>query len=95
MARPEGYKTAVVKGADPFARAAALDRFFSAARGKPSNDVVLYSGEQAEWAMPAASWAARSGDAALPVRAGKIPAPILKALGSASGPTSSCSARRA
>ena len=81
VARPEGYKTAVVEGADPFARAAALDRFFSAARGKPSNDVVLYSGEQAEWAMPAASWAARSGDAALPVRADEIPAPILKALG--------------
>ena len=59
---------------------AAIDRFFSAARGKPSSNVVLYSGEQPEWAMPAGSWAARSGDAALPVKAGSIPAPVAKAL---------------
>ena len=80
VARPEGFKTAVIEGDDPFARAAAIDRFFSAARGKPSNDVVLFSGQQAEWAMPAASWAARSGDAALPVRSDQIPPPIVKAL---------------
>ena len=80
VARPDGYKTAVVEGNDPYARAAAIDRFFSAARGKPSSNVVLYSGEQPEWAMPAGSWAARSGDAALPVKAGSIPAPVAKAL---------------
>ena len=80
VARPEGYKTAVVKGADPFERAAAIDRFFSAARGRPSDDVVLYSAESPEWAMPAAAWAGRSGDAALPVRATAIPGPIRRAL---------------
>ena len=80
VARPDGFKTAVVQGNDPYARAAAIDRFFSAARGKPSSNVVLYSGEQPEWAMPAGSWAARSGDAALPVKAGSIPAPVAKAL---------------
>jgi ell wall binding domain 2 (CWB2) len=80
VARPEGFKTALIQGDDPYERAAAIDRFFSAARGRPSNDVVLYSGEQAEWAMPAASWAARSGDAALPVEAGSIPPPIARAL---------------
>jgi hypothetical protein len=80
VARPEGFKTAVIEGADPFQRAAAIDRFFSAARGKPSGDVVLYSGERPEWAMPAASWAARSGDAVLPVRATSVPAPVIKAL---------------
>jgi hypothetical protein len=78
--RPDGFRTALVQGADPYERAAAIDRFFSAARGRPSGDVVLYSGESSEWAMPAASWAARSGSAALPVRAGSIPAPIRKAL---------------
>ena len=46
----------------------------------PSNDIVLYSGDQAEWAMPAAAWAARSGDAALPVRKDEIPAPVLDAI---------------
>jgi hypothetical protein len=80
VARPEGYKTAVVAGADPFERAAAIDRFFSAARGEPSSDVVLFSAEDPEWAMPAAAWAARSGDAALPVRGDALPAPVMKAL---------------
>ena len=80
VARPDGYKTALIQGDDPYERAAAIDRFFSAARGRPSNDVVLYSGERAEWAMPAASWAARSGDAALPVQPDSIPRPVARAL---------------
>jgi ell wall binding domain 2 (CWB2) len=80
VARPEAYKTALIQGEDAYERAAAIDRFFSAARGSPSNDVVLYSGERAEWAMPAASWAARSGDAVLPVEADSIPRPVARAL---------------
>jgi ell wall binding domain 2 (CWB2) len=80
VARPEGFKTALIQGENAYQRAAAIDRFFSAARGRPSNDVVLYSGERAEWAMPAASWAARSGDAVLPVEADSIPRPVARAL---------------
>jgi molybdopterin-guanine dinucleotide biosynthesis protein A len=79
-ARPEGYKTALIEGDTPFQAAAAIDRFFSALRAKPSNDVVLYSAEQGEYAMPAAAWAARSGDAVLPVSRAKIAPPIVKAL---------------
>jgi len=79
-ARPSGFKTAVVQGDDAYERAAAVDRFFSAARGRPSTDVVLYAGEDAEWAMPAAAWAARSGDAALPVQRDSLPSPIRRAL---------------
>jgi hypothetical protein len=78
--RPEGFRTAVVEGDNPFARAAAIDRFFSAARGRPSNDVLLFSAEQPEWAMPAAAWASRSGDAVLPVRSDEIPAPVLESI---------------
>ncbi len=80
VARPDGYKTALIEGDNAFERAAAIDRFFSAARAKPSNDVVLFSADSSEFAMPAAAWAARSGDAALPVRRNSIPAPIVKAL---------------
>jgi putative cell wall-binding protein len=80
VARPEGFKTALIEGDNEFERAAAIDRFFSAARAKPSGDVVLFSADSAEFAMPAAAWAARSGDAALPVRRNSIPAPIAKAL---------------
>jgi hypothetical protein len=79
-ARPDGFKTALIEGDNPFQAAAAIDRFFSAARARPSNDVVLYSADQGEFAMPAAAWAARSGDAVLPVRKDRIPAPIVKAL---------------
>jgi hypothetical protein len=80
VARPGGFRPALIPGDNTFERAAAIDRFFSAARGKPSNDVLLYSGEQPEWAMPAAAWAARSGDSVLPVRADSVPAPILDAI---------------
>jgi hypothetical protein len=80
VARPSGYKTAVIEGDTAFERAAAIDRFFSAARARPSNDVVLYSADDPEYAMPAAAWAARSGDAVLPVRRDSIPPPILEAL---------------
>jgi Cell wall binding domain 2 (CWB2) len=80
VARPEGFRPALIQGDNPYERAAAIDRFFSAARGKPSNAVLLYSGEQPEWAMPAAAWAARSGDSVLPVRADSVPAPIVEAI---------------
>jgi ell wall binding domain 2 (CWB2) len=80
VARPSGFRTALIAGDTPFERAAAIDRFLSAARGRPSSDVVLFSADQSEWAMPAAAWAARSGDAALPVGKTAIPAPIVKAL---------------
>ncbi len=79
-ARPEGYKTAVIEGKDPYERAAAIDRFFSAAKGKPSENVVVTTGEKAEFAMPAAAWAARSGDSVLLTRKGTVPDATRKAL---------------
>ena len=95
VARPDGYKTALIEGDNPFERAAAIDRFFSAARAKPSNDVVLYSADDAEFAMPAAAWAARSGDAALPVRRDPHPgADRRRRSASTASRTCSCSARR-
>jgi hypothetical protein len=72
-ARPSGFKTAVIEGRDPYERAAAIDRFFSAAKGKPSKNVVVVSGERAEFAMPAAAWAARSGDSVLLTRKDEVP----------------------
>jgi hypothetical protein len=80
VARPDGYKLAVLEGDDPYERAAAIDRFFSAARGEPSRNVVVVSGESPEFSMPAAAWAARSGNAVLPIRSQAVPAPIREAL---------------
>ncbi len=77
---PDGYKTAIIEGKDAYERAAAIDRFFSAARGKASQNVVVASGERAEFAVPAAAWAARSGDAVLFAKRDSIPAATEKAI---------------
>ena len=79
-ARPSGFRTAVIAGEDPYERAAATDRFFSAARGKASPNVLVVSGEKAEFALPGAAWAARAGDSVLPVQRDSVPAPIRKAI---------------
>ncbi len=78
--RPNGFRSAVIEGDGPYERAAAIDRFFSAVKGKPSANVVIVSGEHAEWAVPGVAWGARAGDSVLPVKRQSIPAPIRKAL---------------
>src|SRR5436305_614379 len=77
---PSGRKSTDLGGNDPYSEAAAVDHFFSVAKGQPSKDVVIASGEQAPYAMPAAAWAARSGTAVLFVRRNGIPPPTRQAL---------------
>jgi hypothetical protein len=79
-ARPGSYRKAIIPGSDPYQVAAGVDKFFSVARGKPASDVIVTSGEQAGFAMPAAAWAARSGDSVLFVRQGTIPPATAQAL---------------
>src|SRR6202011_4959069 len=64
----------------PFPLAAGIDRFESAARGKTASDVVIASGDNPAYAMPAAGWAAESGKPVLFVTASGIPAPTRDAL---------------
>jgi hypothetical protein len=73
-AQVSGYRTAVVPGTDVYAVAAGIDRFFSVAHAKPSSAVVVTTGEQPAFAMPAAAWAARSGDSVLFVKQNALPA---------------------
>jgi hypothetical protein len=77
---PDKLKSTVIKGTDPYVIAANVDHFVSVARGKPSPDVIVASGEKPELAMPAAAWAARSGDAVLFVKRDTIPAATRTAL---------------
>src|SRR4051794_15715448 len=77
---PDGYKSGKVGSGDAYATAAAVDKFSTAVRGKPSPHVIVASGEQAPYAMPAASWAARSGDSVLFTQRKRVPAETLKAL---------------
>ena len=59
---PSGLRAAPIKGADPFTLTAAIDEYATAAAGKPSTDVVIASADAPAYAMPAAGWAAESGD---------------------------------
>lgn len=70
---PNGLRTAQVAPGNPFAMAVAIDQLQTKAIGKPSDTVVIASGERAEFAMPAAGWAAKSGDPILYVTRDKIP----------------------
>lgn len=77
---PGGMKTTEIEGDGPYTRAAAIDRFSTTARKRPSANVIVASGERAEFAMPAAAWAARSGDSVLFVKRGEVPRPTRRAI---------------
>lgn len=79
---PSGVASTVIRGTggDPYSEAAAIDRFSAVAQGKASGDVVIASGEQAPYAVPAAPWAARSGDSVLFVQRDQVPKPTITAL---------------
>ena len=84
--RPAGLRTTEVTGTDPFALSRAIDAFSAAARGKQSGTVVIASADDPGYAMPAAGWAAKSGDPVLFVRRDAIPAETRAALQSHSKP---------
>jgi hypothetical protein len=80
VARPAGLRSTDISGADPFALAHAIDAFSAAARGKESDTVVIASADDPGYAMPAAAWAAKSGDPVLFVRRDAVPAETRAAL---------------
>jgi len=80
VARPAGLRTTEIAGRDPFALARAIDAFQTAARGSPSDRVVVVSADAAAFAMPAAAWAAKAGDPVLFVRRDEVPAETKAAL---------------
>jgi hypothetical protein len=77
---PKGLRSAAIKGTDPYALAAGIDRFVSAAQGQTSPDVVIASAVDPAYAMPAAGWAAESGDPVLFVGGSSVPAATRQAL---------------
>ena len=70
---PRGLRAAQVPAGNPFSMAVAIDQLQTKAAGKPSDRVIIASGERAEFAMPAAGWAAKSGDPVLYVTRDAIP----------------------
>ena len=71
---PEDVKTTDVtaRGGAP-AVADALDRFLAAARGRTTDRVVVVGGDRPDYAVPAAGWAAKSGDPVLFVERDAVP----------------------
>lgn len=72
-ATPDGYKATSLVGGDPAALAASIDRLQTRAAGRPSDHVLIVSENAPAFAMPAAAWAAKSGDAVLFVTRDVIP----------------------
>ena len=77
---PSGRRTTTVAGDDVYELASAIDRFHAVATGEPSDDVIIASGERAEYAIPAAAMAARSGDAVILAERGELPEASVQAL---------------
>jgi len=64
-ARPEKLRASDVEGGGYAALAQAVDRLHTAAAGRPSPAVVVAPSASPAYAMPAAAWAAKSGDPVL------------------------------
>ncbi|PTL56465.1 cell wall-binding repeat-containing protein [Paraconexibacter algicola] len=84
--RPARLKTTDVGGRNPAAIARALDAFGRAVRGSDTGRVLVVSSDAPEYAMPAAAWAAKSGDPILFVTRTAVPAETLAALKTHSKP---------
>jgi hypothetical protein len=79
-AAPGGPKTSNVSGSNPAEIAAAIDRLRQSLTHSQPEHIVLASSDRAAFAMPAAAWAARSGDPVLFVQKEAVPQPTLDAL---------------
>lgn len=77
---PAGYRSTTIAGTDPSSLAAAIDRLHSAAVGRASRAVVVASADSPAFAMPAAGWAAKTGNPLLFVHRDTIPGPTFAAL---------------
>ena len=78
--KPDGLKTTDVTGSNAFELAARIDALLSAARGRTSDSVVVVGSERPDYAVPAAGWAAKSGDPVLFTQRDRLPAPTREAL---------------
>ena len=77
---PRGLEEQAVGGSTPAKIAAEIDRLRQSLTGTRPQHLVLTSSSQPAFAMPAASWAARSGDPVLFVNKQTAPKPTLDAL---------------
>lgn len=80
VAPPSGYDTKKLNAKEPAALAVEIAKLKRELTGEPPAAFVVVSSEEAEFATPAASWVARSGDVVLFTDNEKIPEVTLKYL---------------
>ena len=78
--RPENLRPTDITASTPSATAAAIDSFLTSTRGTPSRRVIVVSADDPAFAMPAAAWAAKSGDPILFTGRDALPAATTAAL---------------
>jgi hypothetical protein len=78
-ASPEGYEALAVDGDSPAAIAAEVAKLRDRLAGRP-NHILVASSDDPAYAMPAAAWAARSGDPVLFTGRDELPAATVAAI---------------
>lgn len=77
---PPGLRAAAIAGADPFTLAANVAEYRARVAGRYSASVVVVAADDPAYAMPAAAWAAKSGDPILFTERLSLPPATSKAL---------------
>jgi hypothetical protein len=77
---PGSLRVTDVEGGSPAEIAVAVDELREKLTGSEPDHIVLVSSDEPAFAMPAAAWAARSGDSVLFVQRDSVPTPTLDAL---------------
>jgi hypothetical protein len=77
---PTGVDTERVRGKSPAAIAAEIDKLRQALTGEKPKNVLLVGADEPRYSMPAAAWAARSGDPVLFLSKDSVPKPTIEAL---------------
>jgi hypothetical protein len=80
VATPDGAKVTHVKGDEAAATAAAIAKLRDRLLGAAPKAVIVAPAGRPDFAMPAAAWAARSGDPVLYAAGAQLPKPTLAAL---------------
>jgi hypothetical protein len=79
-AKPENRRVEDVPGTSSASLAEGIDKLQAKAAGSPSHDVLIAPADSPEFAMPAAGWAARSGDPVLWTLKDSLPAETRSAI---------------
>ena len=80
VATPDQLRATDVEGANPAEIAAAIEELRAELTGNKPAHIVLASSDDPAYTMPAAAWAARSGDPVLFVQRESVPEPTLELL---------------